>query len=172
MLSYDDGTYVTCPRITGAVVDLETMTLLTMEELLQIQGQTAASAEEKIREMLVAVSDNGHPVWIKEITDAYMDENGDLIVVASTEVPRGDQPDNAALHYNLNRESVSVWATSQNLEDFTASFRSMPEDYVFDQAAYDAYYSEDHIPETMLVYHDDPRVEPEIVELPGVEPEQ
>ena len=64
------------------------------------------------------------------------------------------------LKTNVNRDSVSIWPYSETLEDFADTFRYMPEGYVFDQAVYDAYYSEDHIPETEVIYHDDPGLEP------------
>ena len=171
VLSYRAGTYVTCPKITGAVVDLETMTLLTMDEVLQARGQTKASLEEKIRKMLPAVWDARYPLWMETITDTFLNADGDLIVTASTLDLHGAPPSNPYLYYNVARDSISIWPYSETLADFADTFKYLPEGYVFDQAVYDAYYSEDHIPETTVIYHDDPGVAPEIMVVPEIEPE-
>ena len=171
VLSYRAGTYVTCPKITGAVVDLETMTLLTMDEVLQAQGQTKASLEEKIRKLLPALWDARYPLWMDTLTDTFLSADGDLIVTASTLDHHGVSPSNPYLYYNVTRDSISIWPYSETLEDFADTFRYMPEGYVFDPAVYDAYYSEDHIPETTVIYHDDPGLEPEIMIVPEMEPE-
>ncbi|MBQ8641463.1 MAG: membrane lipoprotein lipid attachment site-containing protein [Clostridia bacterium] len=170
VLSHDEGTYVSCPWITGAVVDLETMTLLSTTETIAAFGFTEASVTEEIQTLLPAVLDTRTPIWMEEILGAYLDKNGELIVVADTRDLYGDAPSNPYLYYNANRNAVALYISAvYDFDDMdTIRFLTKPADYVFDQARYDAYYTE---PETMVIPADDPLIEPEILVFPAIEPE-
>ncbi len=122
-LSYNEGTYIVFPFVSGAVVDLKRQRLLTDEELLNAFGTSSDTVRSEIEELLPPLlGDTTAPMILHEIKDTYLNKKGELIVIFSAERLHMDPPANPTLYYNASKKSVCHYPLAKSFDELEELF--------------------------------------------------
>lgn len=138
VLSYREGTYIVAPYMQSAVVSLEDGKLLTPEELIEGLGLDMDELSEKIYKLLPVA--NTYHVYFDEVTGAYFDSDGDLVLICSSKSPWNvDMPQGMPILYNVTEDSCCVPASHDSFS--MISWITYPDGYTYDEKLVEEYYS-------------------------------
>ena len=136
-LSYNEGTYVVFPFVSGAVVDLKRQRVLTDVELLNAFGTSSDTVRSEIEELLPPLlGDTTAPMILHEIKDTYLNANGELIVIFSAERLHMDPPANPTLYYNVSKKAVCHYPLAKSFGELEALFHQAQESSVVSSDLY------------------------------------